>query len=257
MSEAGSTTSRDAFLGGAVHVAQPTQGYRAGLDAVLLAASCPVNTTRNERILDCGAGVGTVGLCVACRAPLAHVTLIEREPELAALARANSAANGLADRVSVIEADLTDRLSQIPDLTGAVESFDHVLANPPYYEDHRGTRASDPLRARAHAMPTDDLEAWARFMAGMAKPSGTATLVHRVEALGTILKVFETRFGQIKIMPVYARVGAVANRILVQGIKGSRAPLSLMPPLVLYDADGQPTPMVEGILRRGDALSWT
>jgi tRNA1(Val) A37 N6-methylase TrmN6 len=257
MNAAAATTTRDAFLGGAIQVAQPVNGYRAGLDAVLLAASCPVSLTVKHRVLDCGAGVGTVGLCVAHRAALAEITLVEREPELVRLARDNIATNGFADRITVIEADVTDRLARAPALATAVETYDHVLANPPYYDDQRGTRATDPLRARAHAMPGDDLEAWARFMAGLAKPRGTVTMVHRVDALGAILKAFDARFGDLKLMPIYARVGEMANRILIQGVKGSRAPLRILPPLVLYGADNLATPAVDGILRRGDALAWS
>jgi tRNA1Val (adenine37-N6)-methyltransferase len=78
--------TKDAFLGGAIHVLQPKTGYRAGLDAVLLAAACPVATsTAGATVLDCGAGVGTAALCVASRVPSARLTLVERESDLAAL----------------------------------------------------------------------------------------------------------------------------------------------------------------------------
>jgi hypothetical protein len=71
-------TTCDAFLGGALQVRQPKAGYRAGLDAVLLAASCCQFDAGVVRVLDCGAGVGVVGLSVARRLRNAHVTLIER-----------------------------------------------------------------------------------------------------------------------------------------------------------------------------------
>ena len=91
--------TRDAFLGGAIYVLQPKAGYRAGLDAVLLAAACPVGPgfssgVGGESVLDCGAGVGTAALCIAARVPSARLTLVEREPELVALARDNISANG-------------------------------------------------------------------------------------------------------------------------------------------------------------------
>ena len=82
---AGSTD--DAFLGGDVRILQPKDGYRAGIDAVLLAAAAPIKAGRKERVLDVGAGVGVVGLAVAHRAPRADVTLVERESLLADLAR--------------------------------------------------------------------------------------------------------------------------------------------------------------------------
>ncbi|HET6223567.1 MAG TPA: hypothetical protein VFE11_15445, partial [Dongiaceae bacterium] len=48
----------DAFLGGALRILQPKEGYRAGIDAVFLAAAAPARTSRKERVLDVGAGVG-------------------------------------------------------------------------------------------------------------------------------------------------------------------------------------------------------
>ena len=60
-------------------VLQPAAGYRAGLDAVLLAAAAPLQPGRVEQVLDVGAGVGVVGLAVARRAADAVVTMVERE----------------------------------------------------------------------------------------------------------------------------------------------------------------------------------
>jgi tRNA1(Val) A37 N6-methylase TrmN6 len=144
----------------------------------------------------------------------------------------------------------------VPEFAGLTETFDHVIANPPYYDSQRGTLADDPQRAAAHAMPDGELESWARFMAAMAKPRGTLTMVHRADALGEILRVLDSRFGGLKIRPVHARETEPATRILVHGIKGSRAPLLLLPALVLYDAGGGTRGEVEAVLRGGGGLRW-
>ena len=100
----GDRTTEDLFLGGALKIRQPRNGYRAGTDAVLLAAL--IGSDPTGPVLDAGAGVGVVGLCVAARFPKASVVLVEREPHLAALARRNVDDNGLTARVQVIEADI-------------------------------------------------------------------------------------------------------------------------------------------------------
>ena len=46
---------------------------------------------------------------------------------------------------------------------------------------------------------------------------------------------------------------APAIRVLVRARKGSRAPLALLPGLMLNDADGKPTAEAEAILRGGAA----
>lgn len=244
--------TRDAFLGGAVEVMQPEKGYRAGVDAVLLAAAVMVPSGRSIEVLDCGAGVGTVGLCVARRIPDANVTLLEAEPDYAALARENIALNALQSRVSVIEGRIgaTTTNAMIPR-----EHFDCVVANPPFHGEGRGTPAASDLKAAAHAMPPEHLETWVRFMAHAARPGGEALLIHKAEALGQILAVFDNRFGAVTVLPIHAREGAPAIRVLVSAIKGSRAPLAILPGFVLHGDGNAFTSEAATILRHGGTLS--
>jgi len=244
--------TEDTFLGGQLRILQPRAGYRAGLDAVLLAAAAPARGS--ELVLDAGAGVGVVGLAVARRIPHARVVLVERDAGLATLARRNVERNHLAERVRVIEADLARPLTEAAELHAAAESFEHVLANPPFHVEGRGTAAADPVKAGANAMPGGDLERWARFAASMARPGGTITIIHRADALGAVLAAFDRRFGGTCVLPIHPRQGEPASRVLVRAIKGSRAPLELRPGLVLHSADNSFRPEVEAILRNGAAL---
>ncbi len=249
-------TTTNAFLGGRVTLRQPKTGYRAGLDAVLLAAAVPA--TAGQRVLDAGAGVGVVGLSIAARVPGCRVTLVERAAPLVAIAHDNITHNSFSDRAAVIEADVTAPLSTCPPLAALRETFDHVAANPPYYVDADGTRAADPLKDGSHAMARGGLEDWARFCASMAAPGGTCTIVHRADALPEILQVMGGRFGALIVCPIFPRRGANANRVLVQGRKGSRAPLVIAPGLVLHGGDGNTfTPEATAILRHGAALDLT
>lgn len=247
-------TTTDAFLGGALMLRQPARGYRAGIDPVLLAATCP-GDGGDATILDCGAGVGTVGLCIATRLPQSRVTLVERDPVLAALARDNIAANALQNRAEIVMADLAAPLSRTPELAARAGTFDHVLANPPFHVDASGTRSADPIKDGANAMPEDGLDAWARFMAAMCRGGGMATIIHRADALPAILAALANRFGGLKILPVHPRAVEPANRVIVRGIKGSRAPLTLLPALVLHATDGHGYhPAVDAVLRHGAPL---
>jgi FkbM family methyltransferase len=244
----------DAFLGGDLRILQPREGYRAGIDAVLLAAAAPVEASRQERVLDVGAGVGVVGLAVARRVARADVTLVERERLLADLARGNVERNELTPRVRVIEADVSRRLDDLPLLRPDAESFDHVLANPPYNPEGAGTVSAEALKAAANVMPGGNLARWARFMAAMARAGGSATMIHRADAVGEILSAFAGRFGGLVVFPIYPRQGKSATRVLVQGIKGSNAAVELRPGLVLHDVGNRFRPEVEAVLRHGGEL---
>jgi tRNA1(Val) A37 N6-methylase TrmN6 len=251
MSAADTTT--DAFLGGALSLTQPARGYRAGIDAVLLAAACTAKS--GDSILDCGAGVGTVGLCALVRVPGTTAVLVERAAVFAALARSNIANNGLSPRALVVPADITSPLGHLTELAGRVNSFDHAVANPPFQVDTDGTRSQDVLKDAANAMPANSLEHWLRFMAAMLKPGGIATIIHRVDALAAIIAAMSGRFGGLDVRPIYPRAGQAANRILVAGRKGSRAPLSLLSPIYLHPKVGSGyAPEIEAVLRDGAAL---
>jgi tRNA1(Val) A37 N6-methylase TrmN6 len=246
----------DAFLGGRLQVLQPGHGYRAGIDGVLLAAAVaqPPAARIEAQVLDVGAGVGIVGLCVARRLPHVRVTMVERDPGLAGLAQRNIERNGLADRARVIEADVMQPLGACAGLAGATESFDEVLANPPFHVEGRGTVAGDPVKAKANAMPEGGLDRWVRFMAAMARPGGRIRLIHRAEALAEVLDALAGRFGNTSVLPIHARLGEPAMRVLVHAIKGSRGPLQLAPGLVLHGADDAFRPEIAAVLRDGATL---
>jgi tRNA1(Val) A37 N6-methylase TrmN6 len=245
--------SDDAFLGGRLQILQPATGYRAGIDGVLLAAT--VEGEAGLQVLDLGSGVGVVGLCVAHRLPDARVTMVERDGQLAVLARRNVERNGLAARVRVVEADILRPLGQVPELAAAVESFDQVLANPPFHIEGRSTAAGDHVKAGANAMPAGALDRWVRFMAATARPGGRITLIHRAEALAEVLSALAGRFGGTVAVPLHPREGEPALRVLVRAVKGSRAPLELRPGLILHNADGGFRPRIAAALRDGAALS--
>ena len=106
-------------------------------------------------------------------------------------------------------------------------------------------------------MPEGGLEAWLRFLAATAKPSGTCTVIHTVEALPELLSAFERRFGGLRITPLYPKADASAIRVIIRGIKGSRAPIAITPGIILHESDGTPTAEATRILRGGCALFTT
>jgi tRNA1(Val) A37 N6-methylase TrmN6 len=243
-------TTDDAFLGGALRILQPKAGFRAGMDSLLLAASID----GRGHVLDVGAGVGVVGLAVARRVAEADVVLVERDPDLLELARANIARNGLLERARAIGADIARPLRELGELSARTESFDHVLANPPYYTLGRCTPARGGGKGAAHAMAGGELERWLRFMAAMVKPGGVVSLVHRADALGEVLAASRGRFGGHAILPLHARPAAAASRVLVHAIKGSRAPLRLLAGVILHEDDGRFRAEIEAVLRSGAGL---
>jgi tRNA1(Val) A37 N6-methylase TrmN6 len=84
------------------------------------------------------------------------------------------------------------------------------------------------------------------------RPGGRFALIHRADALKKCLDVLEGRFGALEILPLHPRANQPAHRVILRGIKGSRAALSLLPPFIIHEGDHF-TPQAEAI-HKGEAL---
>jgi tRNA1(Val) A37 N6-methylase TrmN6 len=244
--------TEDGFLGGRLRILQPEKGYRAGIDSVFLAAC--ISAGPGETLMEAGIGTGVASLCVLSRVPNVHITGIEIAMRYAMLAEQNAKRNGMAQSLRVIQGDVKDCLRRDLANWPAHGSFNHVFANPPFHEAGKVKPSPILLKAQSHAFAPDDLEHWIKVLHTMVTLRGTCTLVHRTESLGAILSSMQDRVGDIRVAPLYARDGMAASRVIVQGVKGSKAPLQLLPGLVLHSAGNQFTPEAEAILR--DGLAW-
>ena len=241
--------TRDAILDGRLTVIQPKSGPRAAIDALFLAAAVPAEEGRAQSVLEAGTGTGVASLALCARVRDAQVTCVDIQPELLSLARESSRLNGMDDRVTLIEADVTAPGKELDESGLRRESFAHVAANPPFFTRGELREAKDPVRAKAYSAGRDDMEKWVKFLTRMAEPNGTLTLIHKADALGTLLSLLQGRFGDLTVFPLFPREGVRAKRILVQGIKGSRAPLRLLPGMVLHEGDGDYTAEADAVLR--------
>jgi tRNA1(Val) A37 N6-methylase TrmN6 len=243
----------DAFLGGRLTVSQPANGFRAGLDSVLLGAA--VGHSAGE-VLDLGAGVGTAALVALTHHKALTATLAESDPETSALATANAAANGLAKRSTVLTLDLTSSGRTRGAAGLKSDHFHSVIANPPFFDNGNGT-APSRARAAARHMPASAVDLWVKTAATHAAPGGEIIFIHIAERLPALLAAFEARFGAITILPLVPRDGEPAHRVLIRGIKGSRAPLTLLASRILHTPAGRAfRPEFEAIFRGADRLHW-
>lgn len=234
-------TTKDAFLDGRLMLRQDRGGYRAGLDAMLLAAS----VTDGDDLMEAGCGAGAALLAVAMRRPDAKLLGLERDPRAAELAQDNVFANGFGSRVRILCADV---------FTEAPGVFDGVFVNPPYFAEGEGQA---PAAAKRHAYQSEEsLDRWIAVLSNRLTGGGALTIIHRADRLAQILSALDGRLGGAAVLPVRPRLGQDAGRVLVQAVKGSRAPLRLLSDLVLHNASGGFTPRADAILRGREPLAW-
>lgn len=200
-----------------------------------------------ERIVDLGAGVGTVALALLVLERASHAVLLERDPDYAALARQNIVANRLDGRALVVEADVDARASILSELGLAPGLADVVVANPPFNTPGRHRASPDEARAAAHQMTPESFETWTRTAARALKPGGRFVLIHRPDALVWLLPLLSKRFGALNLRAVHPKPDDAARRILISARLNSKAPARVLPALVLHHQDGSFTEQAAAI----------
>ncbi len=233
---ASEASTLDAFHRGQFWLVQPKGiGHRAGMDAMMLAAAVPSGFA--GRLADFGAGAGAAGLAVASRCKGSQVALVENSPEMLGFAERTVAHLDnahLRERVSIIAADVTLSGAQRKKAGLADGAFDFAIMNPPFNEAH--DRATpDALKRDAHVMPEQLFERWLRSAAAVVKPRGGVAIIARPQSIGDILAALSGRFGKVEILPIHPHPDRPAIRIVVRGIRASRAAMALMPPLFLHE----------------------
>lgn len=233
-------TTIDAFHKGRFVLVQPkTGGHRAGVDAMLLAACVPNGF--DGHLADLGAGAGAAGLAVLSRCENATADLFELSDPMANLARqtlAHKDNSQFAGRATVHHTDITAKGEARAKNGLLPNSFDWVIANPPFNEaDDRKSPHSQ--RAFAHVMDGMTIELWSRTAASICKPSGHFAVILRPQSLGEVLAGYMGRFGGVRITPVHPRADEDAIRILVVGKKGSKQKLEITAPIILHKGDAR------------------
>lgn len=190
-----------------------------------------VKLPKNARVLDLGAGCGTLGLLLCAKADDCHVTGLELDEAAHAGALQNISRNGLATRMNSIHGDL--RQSKALLCSG---QFDVCVSNPPYFS---GGPAAKLTSARRTDICT--LEALFAAASWALKFGGDFFLVHRPEALGQLFgcacaaSLEPKRLALLRHKP-----GDPVSLVLVQCRKGAKPGLR-WEELTLFDQKGEPT----------------
>jgi tRNA1(Val) A37 N6-methylase TrmN6 len=188
---------------------------------------------------------------IAARHDALSLTGLERDSSSAALARENAGLNGFGDRITVIEGDVAAGFRSL-----GLPPFDWAVSNPPFFDDPGALRAPAPGKQGAW-MAEDGLAAWTGLLLKAVREGGRIVIIHRADRLADLLALLGDKAGSFAIRPIQPFAEEPAKRVLVRAIKTGKAPLRLLPPLVLHDGSGaKHTPESEALLRGEAALDW-
>ena len=231
------------LLDGRIRYTQPRDGYRTGIEPVLLAASVPARA--GERVLEAGTGAGAGLLCLAARVPGVLGLGVEVDPAMAELARQNVAANGM-DGISIEGADI-----------GAWRGdgmFDHAFSNPPWH-DAADTLPPTARRRLATHVGEVALEGWIAALRVALRPRGSLTVLVLARLVPRAMAALLAEgFGRLTLFPLWPKPGRDAKLALIQGYAAQQGATRIAPGLVLHEDDGRFSGPAQSLLRDGAAL---
>ncbi len=215
-----------------LYIIQKKQGFRFGVDAVLLSDFAQVR--RKETVLDFCTGTGIIPLLLYGKKEPLKITGIEIQEEFVEMAKKSVAYNGLDDKIILVKEDLRnhDQLRKLP-------KVDVVTVNPPYKKENSGIlNEQDALTIARHEVALN-LEDVIKAASICLKDHGRFYMIHRPERLVDIMTLMRAYHIEPKVLRmVYPHVNKPPTMVLVEGRKGGNAFLKVKEPLMIYDIDG-------------------
>ncbi|MGL5617298.1 MAG: tRNA1(Val) (adenine(37)-N6)-methyltransferase [Sarcina sp.] len=215
-----------------IHIIQKKEGFRFGVDAVLLANFA--NVKSKHSVIDLCTGTGIVPLIIKGKRKPNKIVGIEIQKEFVEMANRTKEINSFGDDIDFIEGDLKDGK-----LIKSLEKADVITVNPPYKLQNAGIlNPTDKLSiARHEVMCTlEDVIASSRKL---LKDNGRLYMVHRPERLADIFCLMRKyKIEPKRVRMIHPNTKKAANIVLVEGQRDGGAFLKWEPPLYVYDEKG-------------------
>lgn len=191
---------------------------------------------KNARVLDLGAGCGTLGLLLCAKDSACHITGIELTAAGHAAALENIRRNALDDRMESICADL--RSVPLP-----LGGFDVCVSNPPYFTGGPASKENPLARREDCCSPAELFAAAAKAL----KFGGDFYLVHKPERLAELIGCgAKCNLEAKRLLLVRHKHGGEITLILLQLRKGGKPGLTIEEE-ALFDKENNPTDFYKAV----------
>lgn len=229
--------TKEALDGHGLIIYQKKDGFRFGIDAVLLVHFASFKD--RGTILDLGSGTGVIPLLLQRDYKEARFMALEIQPSLVEMMRRSVIENGLEEKIEVLEANMV--------ATGlASSSIDGITCNPPYYPLTQKLQSPNEMKAISRHELHMNFESLCREVSRILKPQGSFFLIHRPHRLVEILETLrEFRLEPKVLRLVHPRREKPANLVLIKAVRSAGAELSIEPPLYVYEGQGYSRELLE------------
>lgn len=225
------------------YIYQPADGFRFGVDAVLLSEFAHIKP--GENVLDMGTGTGIIPILLAAKTKGKHFTGLEIQEFSAAVAKESVLLNKLEERIDIVNGDIKEASKLFGN-----ESFNVIVSNPPYMIADHGLRndADEKYIARHEALCTfDDI---AREASRVLISKGRFYLIHRPFRLAELfmtLKKYKLEPKRMRL--VHSYVDKEPQMVLIEASKGGNSGINIEKPLIIYEKGGEYTEELKEIYK--------
>ena len=217
------------------YIIQDPKRFCFGIDAVLLSGFAKAK--RGEKVLDLGTGTGIIPILMEAKTNAAHLTGLEIQPDSADMAFRSVKYNHLEDKIDIVQGDI----KQASEIFGN-DSFEVVTTNPPHMIEQHGIQNPDDAMTIARHEVCCNLEDIIRESSRILKQGGRFYMVHRPFRLAEIFsKMVEHKIEPKRMRLVYPYIDKEPNMVLVEGMRGAKPRMTVEPPLIVYEKNGEYT----------------
>lgn len=221
---------------GDLKLIQNQEGFKYGLDAVLLGAMASRDS--GSRIMDIGTGTGIIPLILSHKTEAVVIMGLEVQEIQYELAVENVKLNGLENRLRMLQGNVKD-VGVEARFASLLGTFDVVTCNPPYMEEGRGLK--NPLDAKAISRHEilGNLKDFIHAASLLLKSGGALYMVHRPRRLADIICTAREEALEPKVMKMAkGKADDEPNIVLMKFVKDGGRELRILPELVIRNEDG-------------------
>lgn len=216
-----------------LHVIQKKEGFRFGVDAVLLANFAKVK--KRDRVIDLCSGTGIIPFIIAGKTEASKIVGIEIQEEMVEMAKRSVSFNSLEDRVEFSNGDLKNI-----DFLKSLEKADVITVNPPYKLNNSGiVNPNDKLAIARHEIccTLEDVIVACRIL---LKDNKRMYMIHRPDRLVDIITLMRKHKMEPKrICMVHPNSKKAPNIVLIEAQRDGGAFLKWDNPIYVYDNNGK------------------
>lgn len=227
-----------------LHIIQSRNGFRFGMDAVILSDFARVRP--REHVIDMGTGTGILPILMSAQRKDARFSAFEVQPQMADMASRSVQLNGLSDRIHIHTADMKDAAKLL-----GYGCAHLVVSNPPYGKQGSTLKNNTDSVTLARHEEDTGIDQWVAACAAVLRNMGRLCMVFPALRLLELTDAFRNhRIEPKRIRMVYAKADRAPYLVLLEGMKNAKPGLLWMPPLVVYEPDGKETAEIDRIYHR-------